>query len=416
MNLKFYFTILLLLVSSISYSQGWMSKPSGITTRLSDVVFPNAQTGYICGFEGKILKTTSGGASWFEQNVSSNSDLYGIAAYNGFGGLSTDTLYACGEGGVLLRTYNGGQSWTSLNTGTNSDLMSVYSITSLSGADINIFICGENGTTRYTTNGGSTWAAGSPMPNQTLNSIIFINPLSGFTVGDNGTLGYSANLGQFSSRPTPNSDDLYDITTISNSYNLYISTEAGNVIKTTNLGTSWDTYNTGVTTPLYTIDQIGTELWTAGAKGNVRYSSNNGGNWTGQNTGTSFTLRSIFMIDNLNGWVVGDNGVILATDNGGWVGVQNISSEIPDGFSLQQNYPNPFNPSTKIKFAIPVSSFVKLAVYDMLGREVSSLVNEQLNAGTYEYEFEAAGLNSGIYFYKISTESFSDVKKMILIK
>ena len=97
------------------------------------------------------------------------------------------------------------------------------------------------------------------------------------------------------------------------------------------------------------------------------------------------------------------------------VGINNIS-EVAENFSLSQNYPNPFNPSTKIKFAVPNSSFVKLAVYDMLGREVSSLVNEQLQPGTYEYEFDAIGLNSGVYFYKISTEGFSEVKKMILLK
>jgi photosystem II stability/assembly factor-like uncharacterized protein len=401
-------------ISTSGFSQGWMSESGGLTTRLSDVVFVNYQTGYICGFEGKILKTTSSGASWFEQNVSSNSDLYGIAAYSGFGGLSADTLFVCGEGGVILRTLNGGQNWTNLPSGTSSDLMSIYSITGLSG--VNVVACGENGVIRISTNGGSTWSAGSSMPNQTLNSIIFINPLSGFTVGNNGTLAYSANEGQFGVRPTPNTDDLFDITTISNSFDLYISTEAGNVINTTNLGTSWNILNTGVNTPLYTIDQLGSKLWTAGANGNIRYSTNNGANWTGQNSGTSFALRSLFMLDSVTGWVVGDNGVILSTQNGGWVGITQSNSEIPERFSLSQNYPNPFNPSTKIQFDVPKSSYVKLAVYDMLGREVSSLVNQQLQAGTYEYEFNAATLNSGIYFYKISTDNFSEIKKMILIK
>ena len=93
-----------------------------------------------------------------------------------------------------------------------------------------------------------------------------------------------------------------------------------------------------------------------------------------------------------------------------------ISNSVPENFSLSQNYPNPFNPSTKIKFAVPNSSFVKLAVYDMLGREVSSLVNGQLQPGTYEFEFDASGITSGTYFYRLSSESFSDIKKMIIIK
>jgi hypothetical protein len=101
---------------------------------------------------------------------------------------------------------------------------------------------------------------------------------------------------------------------------------------------------------------------------------------------------------------------------GNTVGIIPIGNIIPDGYSLAQNYPNPFNPSTKIKFDVPKSSFVRLTVYDVLGREVSSLVNQQLQPGTYEYEFNAAALNSGTYFYKFSSDGFSEIKKMILIK
>lgn len=98
------------------------------------------------------------------------------------------------------------------------------------------------------------------------------------------------------------------------------------------------------------------------------------------------------------------------------VGIQQISTEIPDVFRLNQNYPNPFNPSTKINFALPKSSFVSLKVFDIAGREVAELINENLNVGTYEYEFNAAKLNSGIYFYRINTEGFTLTKKMMLIK
>ena len=101
---------------------------------------------------------------------------------------------------------------------------------------------------------------------------------------------------------------------------------------------------------------------------------------------------------------------------GNTVGIIPISNIIPDGYTLSQNYPNPFNPSTKIKFDVPKSSFVKLAVYDMLGREVSSLINEQLQPGTYEYDFDASGLNSGTYFYRISSGEFTDIRKMVLLK
>ncbi len=89
---------------------------------------------------------------------------------------------------------------------------------------------------------------------------------------------------------------------------------------------------------------------------------------------------------------------------------------VPKSFSLYQNYPNPFNPSTSIKFDLIDASQVKLAIYDMLGRVVDVLVNQQLNAGTHKISFNAGNLASGVYFYKLETGSFSDIKKMTLIK
>jgi endo-1,3(4)-beta-glucanase len=98
------------------------------------------------------------------------------------------------------------------------------------------------------------------------------------------------------------------------------------------------------------------------------------------------------------------------------VGITQIGSEIPERFTLEQNYPNPFNPTTNIKFNIPKGSFVKLAVYDMLGREVAKLVSSELKAGTYNYDFDGSKLSSGVYFYKLESNSFSETKKMMLIK
>ena len=98
------------------------------------------------------------------------------------------------------------------------------------------------------------------------------------------------------------------------------------------------------------------------------------------------------------------------------IGIQNISSEIPDKFKLEQNYPNPFNPTTKIKFDVVRLGNVKIVVYDVMGREVQTLVNESLKPGTYEASFDGSSLNSGVYFYKISAGEFSQTKKMLMIK
>ena len=104
--------------------------------------------------------------------------------------------------------------------------------------------------------------------------------------------------------------------------------------------------------------------------------------------------------------------------------------KIPVSFSLSQNYPNPFNPVTKIKFGIPTplnppfakggtakpGGFVKLIIYDVLGREVATLVNEQLTPGTYEAEWDGTDYPSGVYFYKLTAGDYTESRKMILIK
>jgi hypothetical protein len=103
------------------------------------------------------------------------------------------------------------------------------------------------------------------------------------------------------------------------------------------------------------------------------------------------------------------------------ISVQQISNEVPDRFVLSQNYPNPFNPATTFKFSIPQGGFVSIKVYDMLGREVAKVVNNSLQAGAYEVNFNASNLTSGVYFYKISVNSntgvnWTQTKKMVLVK
>lgn len=103
------------------------------------------------------------------------------------------------------------------------------------------------------------------------------------------------------------------------------------------------------------------------------------------------------------------------------IAVNNISTEIPSQYILNQNYPNPFNPATVIRYSIPSNvngqrSNVKLVVYNNLGKELVTLVNDNQNAGTYEVDFDGSGLSSGIYFYQLTTDGFSDTKRMILLK
>jgi hypothetical protein len=176
----------------------------------------------------------------------------------------------------------------------------------------------------------------------------------------------------------------------------------------------------------------------------IQVSSNGGSSWTSLTGRYTKTLSSQPSYVGLNYWVyeqvslssyIGQNIKIrfnFYTDSGtpgdGFYfddfrvvdyretvnGVTTVSSEIPKSYMLYQNYPNPFNPVTKIKFDLPKNSFVSLKIYDMLGREVTSLINEQMNAGSYEIPFE--GISTGAYFYKLDASGFSDVKKMLMIK
>jgi type IX secretion system substrate protein len=118
---------------------------------------------------------------------------------------------------------------------------------------------------------------------------------------------------------------------------------------------------------------------------------------------TQWNLRGCL----INGTLYGDTGI---------VGIIQINSEVPEFFSLSQNYPNPFNPITRVKFALPKTSFVKLAIYDMLGTEVTTLVNESLKPGTYEVDWNASNYPSGVYYYKLVADEFVETKKMVLIK
>ncbi|MBN8568829.1 MAG: T9SS type A sorting domain-containing protein [Ignavibacteria bacterium] len=104
------------------------------------------------------------------------------------------------------------------------------------------------------------------------------------------------------------------------------------------------------------------------------------------------------------------------TDAGGTIGISHIENSVTENYFMKQNYPNPFNPTTTIEFGIPKQEFVSLKVYDMLGREVSTLVSQNLNQGVYKYTFQTAGLSSGMYFYVLNSGTFKQTKQMVLIK
>ena len=251
----------------------------------------------------------------------------------------------------------------------------------------------------------------------------------GYNTGVAGGVFVSSNNGQNWTNPLLIGGDAL----VSSSNYIYTGVDGSpyGVYKSTNYGLNWSQTslnNVGV----HALAIYGNFVF-AGASNGVYVSSDNGTTWIQRNEGmgNKYTIS----ICTYNGFIfIGTSG------QGVWrrqlselVGVKPISNEVPQKFILYQNYPNPFNPVTKIKFDIPPNrppfdkggwtksgGFVKLTIYDVLGREVATLVNQQLTPGTYEVEWDGSDYPSGVYFYRLTVTDASTplsiTKKMVLLK
>jgi len=189
-------------------------------------------------------------------------------------------------------------------------------------------------------------------------------------------------------------------------------------LTSTDAGGTWATATLPGTGTCYSFNAVAGRFW-YNRGSSIYYSSDNGANFASQFTGTGTYQAMHLVLDGttIRGWSVTNTGLIAMYTEGGVVsGVSNNTSITPSSYSLSQNYPNPFNPVTKINFSLPKSGFVSLKVYDILGKEIASLVSSNMSAGSYSVDFDASRLSSGAYFYKIESNGFSDVKRMLLIK
>jgi hypothetical protein len=165
----------------------------------------------------------------------------------------------------------------------------------------------------------------------------------------------------------------------------------------------------------FTDSNIGTIV---GFNGTILRTTDGGQNWNQQFSKISINLNAVCFVDSNIGYITGGGGTILKTVNGGIitdVEEKKIRGIIED-FSISQNYPNPFNPSTTVRYNIPEKSFVTIKIYDILGKEVATLINEEKPIGNYTVKFDGSGLTSGIYFYQIKAGNYVETKKMILLK
>jgi hypothetical protein len=195
------------------------------------------------------------------------------------------------------------------------------------------------------------------------------------------------------------------------------------VYKTINYGSSW--INVSGNLPdipfqAVIVDPVFTNHVYVGNDFGVYVSTNGGTDWNSFTDGLTPAVMvfdlSISLSNRKIRAVTHGNGVFERKLLDGSVGIISSSSNIPEEFTLYQNYPNPFNPLTHLEFGISKLEFVSLKVFDILGKEVMTLVNETKPAGKYSVTFDGSNLSSGIYFYKIEAGDFIKVKRMALIK
>lgn len=338
----------------------------------SEIDFINATTGWSPGQDGSVLKTTNGGENWIES-------FAGFENLSGVDFLNANTGFLTTVTGKVLKTVNGGDNWVLLEPSFFSYLKSVMFINDQTG-----WISGSmntQGKVAKTTNGGQNWTVQLDNVFNAVNQVYFRNSQTGFA-------------------------SCYK-----------------KIYRTINGGANWDsvTVNTEVrdincivfVTPL--VGFAAASVYSN--SGGVLKTFDGGLNWYLQWANSPNSCNSIDFYGSDIGWASLNSGILL-TDNGGGnvIGIEQISNSMPDKFSLSQNYPNPFNPTTNIKLQIPESGNVKLTVFDITGEEVALLVNENLSAGEYKIDFNGTALTSGVYFYRLETVDFTDVKKMILVK
>jgi photosystem II stability/assembly factor-like uncharacterized protein len=403
---------LLVILNCGLFSQ-WYAQPSGTIYALKSVHFINETTGFICTYNS-VLKTTNAGVNWAVSNVQ--------GSHNRITFIDNLTGYLCSDSGRAYKTTNSGINWLALNSGTNSHLTSLSFLNSLTG-----IIAGHEKTIIKTTDGGSSWVSIANFTEQiNLLNVKMLNENLIFACGSDSYIIKTTNGGNTWNVQTQNMPNPMFAIDFINENTGWVTGCCGMFMSTANSGEDWSKeYYLTLGFTLHSLKFINNSTgYTVGDNGGIYRSTNGGLWWDSTVTTTLETLYSIFMVNNNTGWVVGGYGTILKTTNGGGqgytIGINQISAEIPNAFSLYQNYPNPFNPSTKIKFDVPPlagsNENIKLTVYDILGNEVSVLVNNNLTAGTYEVRFDASGFPSGVYFYKLNSGSSSVSRKMVLVK
>lgn len=419
-----YFTrivVLLILIAGEVICSNWQTIFTGQTNMLRGVFFINTNTGFAVG-EGVIVKTTNSGNNWTISNSRFNlKSVFFIDVQTGFAiGKSNDS-------GFVLKTTNSGSTWTSqylsfLSAGY--EYQRVLFVNTTTG-----YIMNQSANWYKTTNAGLFW--------------VLNNPLAGYNIRDVGktsTLFYAVgrNTGSVLKPAywTSNDEINFSSAIICNECSngdygqrlrifdtvSYLVTGSSlespsNLYRKTSSHPNWQSIGGGNYLQTFFVNENYGFYCSYGVPNSFARATSNGGvSWV-YDTLFAIGSRDIFFCNSTVGFVVGDNGLIGKTINGGGtIGVEVISTNVPDKFSLMQNYPNPFNPITIIEFTLPQKQFIKLKIFDSMGREIETLANQDLAIGSYRVSWNAGNFSSGIYYYRIEGKDFTTTRKMVLIK
>jgi len=422
-NILYIFLIgtLILPCSKLFPQSGWVPLNSGTTVNLFDVHCVTNNIVYSVGYsgslpfpDGNVIKTTNSGINWISQynnGVAANTALVSLFF------VDENTGWLVGYENAIYKTTNGGNNYFPQTfPGVWHETLFENSLTG--------WIVGEwglDGIAIKTTNGGNSWVIKTTYPLKHFTGIDFINENTGFISVRNGIILKTTNSGNNWVEFNQGTNLSFYSITFPSSTTGFVAGLQQSVYKTTNSGTNWFAVAENLGHYVNSLEMINNQFgFLAGGfefnSGVIRATNDGGINWY-QQYSSNLELKSVSFVNSSIGFCVGMNGQIVRTTNGGGsLNVNQISTEIPLLSSLMQNYPNPFNPITKIRFNLSKSSKIKLIVYDNLGNEIETIANLSLMHGLYETDFNASNLSSGIYFYKIITEDYSETKKMILIK
>lgn len=373
----------------------WENVSTGIGNRPVYSLYNNSNYIYAGSSNHGLYLSSDNGTNWNPAGVNYFNITYAVTEFGGY-------LYAACELGVW-RTSNNGAYWsyTSLNNTTMYSLASNQS---------RVFVGSHNSGLFYSA-GGTGWFI-SQLNTQSVKALAVNGTFLLAGCGNSEGVFISTNNGTNWSSSSLNYKSVYSL---SLNGNIAFAGTGSGVYYSSDSGYTWT--QTSLNNELvYSLAVSGSNVFAGTELHGVFVSEDNGVSWTQRNEGLgNITIHSLRIANNYLFAGASANGV-YRRQIGNLVGLITKSNEIPENTSLYQNYPNPFNPSTTIMFSIAKNELVTLAIYNSAGQKVRILTNDHFEPGSYEIEWDASGLSSGVYFYTLSTPTFLQTKKMLLIK